>query len=242
MNDSVKWAAQLEHVREVSLLGTADLTFWTDRLAMEGLLPDAAAGQARLLIIAADSRFMGIPFRELSLSVLVRWQEHQGAFLLRAFNSCRCFAFCERVLFSTPYYHGDVRVSAELPAAVRLAGRGGAVFRAEMAAHAPATAPARSGQDGWEGPVFLPARRRAKAPEGRLFFARLRGHTQTYPFDLGVDSLTIRPGKDGAALQALLESRFVPREWIVRAAAAHAKSKTYERSDALRHIPPQPPG
>ena len=36
-NTSVKWAAELAHVREVSLLGTADLAFWKDRLLKEGL-------------------------------------------------------------------------------------------------------------------------------------------------------------------------------------------------------------
>ena len=35
MNTSVKWAAELAHVREVSLLGTADLAFWKDRLLKE---------------------------------------------------------------------------------------------------------------------------------------------------------------------------------------------------------------
>ena len=35
MSTSVKWAAELAHVREVSLLGTADLAFWKDRLLKE---------------------------------------------------------------------------------------------------------------------------------------------------------------------------------------------------------------
>ena len=65
MNKPVKWAAELEHVREVSLLGTADLAFWKDRLLTQDLLPIERDGQAQLLIVAADSKFKGIRFREL---------------------------------------------------------------------------------------------------------------------------------------------------------------------------------
>lgn len=116
MNTPVKWAAEPAHVREVSLLGTADLAFWKDRLMKEDLLPAESDGQAQLLIVAADSKFMGVRFRERSFSVLVSRQEEgtrqDAAYLVRAFNSCRLFAFCERVFFATPYNHGDVRVSA----------------------------------------------------------------------------------------------------------------------------------
>src|SRR5690348_9916827 len=108
MNTSVKWAAQVAHVREVSLLGTADLAFWKDRLLKEDLQPAESDGQAQLLIIAANLKYMGIRFRELSFSVLVSRLEagvqQDAAYLVRAFNSSRPFAFCERVFFSTPYY------------------------------------------------------------------------------------------------------------------------------------------
>jgi hypothetical protein len=119
MSTTVRYVAELTHVREVSLLGTADLAFWEERLKEEGLAPAESEGKALLLLIAADSKFMGVRFRELSFSVLVGRQEEGarrgGAYLAQAFNSCRLFAFCERTFFSTPYYHGDVRVSASFP-------------------------------------------------------------------------------------------------------------------------------
>src|SRR5436190_14809837 len=99
----IKWAAKLSHVREVSLLGTADLAYWADRLKAQGLAPDARDGKAQVLIVAADARFMGVPFREVSLSVLAREDAgkttREGTYLLHAFNSSRFFAFCERRLF-----------------------------------------------------------------------------------------------------------------------------------------------
>src|SRR5262249_54914321 len=168
MNTPVQWVAELAHVREVSLLGTADLAFWEDRLLKEDLLPAESDGQAQLLIVAADARFGGVRFRELSFSVLVsRRQEgtrQDAVYLARAFNSCRLFAFCERVFFSTPYYHGDVRASASFPASIHLAKKGEAVFRAEMGADSPGPGrePSRRGEGGWEGPVFLPENRRGK--------------------------------------------------------------------------------
>src|SRR5262252_5986485 len=78
MKTSVKWAAELAHVREVSLLGTADLAFWKDRLLKEELLPAESDGRAQLLIIAADAKYLGVRFRELSFSVLVSRPE-EGA-------------------------------------------------------------------------------------------------------------------------------------------------------------------
>jgi hypothetical protein len=235
MNTSVKWAAELAHVREVSLLGTADLAFWQERLLKEKLLPAESDGRAQLLITAADAKYMGVRFRELSVSVVVSrpqegaWQD--AAYLVRAFNSCRLFAFCERAFFSTPYYHGDVRVSASLPASVQLFKQGEVVFAAEMVADAPGLGrePSRCGEDCWEGPVFLPESRRRKGRQGKLFIARLRGHTQRYPFLPGSDSVAIKPSPDSEVLQALQGSHFVAKEWIVRADATHAKSKTYKR-------------
>src|SRR5206468_3850312 len=140
MNTPIKWVAELAHVQEVSLLGTADLAFWKDRLLKEDLRPAESCGQAQLLIIAANSKYMGVRFRELSFSVLVaRLQagvRQDAAYLVRAFNSCRLFAFCERVFFSTPYHHGDVRVSASLPASMHVVKKGEVVFAAEMGADA----------------------------------------------------------------------------------------------------------
>jgi hypothetical protein len=71
MKTSVKWVAELAHVREVSILGTADLSFWKDRLYRQNLLPAERDGQAQIMIVAAESKYMGIRFQELSFSVLV---------------------------------------------------------------------------------------------------------------------------------------------------------------------------
>ncbi|MEK6322975.1 MAG: hypothetical protein AABN33_14980 [Acidobacteriota bacterium] len=71
MNTSVKWAAELAHVREVSLLGTADLAFWKERLLKEDLVTAERDGKAQLLVVASDMKFMGVRFREVSFSVLV---------------------------------------------------------------------------------------------------------------------------------------------------------------------------
>lgn len=114
---SIQWAARLPHVRDVTLFGTADLDYWTRRLQAERLEPINERGRARFMIVAADSRFMGVRFREVSVSVAVQplaADSHQEAvFLLQAYNSVRFFAFCERQLFKTPYVHGAIRVSLD---------------------------------------------------------------------------------------------------------------------------------
>jgi hypothetical protein len=222
-------------VREVSLLGTADLAFWKDRLRAEGLFPAEGDGKAQLLVSSVDSRYLGIPFRELTVSVFVSRQAGgaggDGAYLAHAFNSSRLFAFLERTCFSTPYYPAKVDIRARLPIRLRLTqGREG-VFRAEMSAGSRAAPrePSRSGDDGWEGPIFLPGSGR-RAP-GKVFFARLSGHTETYPFSPG-DVLALDPSPKSQILRALVESRFAVREWVIRADATHARSKTFARGAA----------
>ena len=242
MHQPVKWVANLPHVREVSILGLADLAYWKDRLRQADLVPAERAGQAQILIVAGDARFAGVRFREVSFSVLLWTQRavsQQGrAYLVHAVNSCRAFAFCERTFFSTPYYYGQVRMAGSIPASIELVRDGEVIFRAEMPARTPSEdrKPSCCRDDGWEGPVFLPEPRGRTTTRGKLFFARIRGYTKTYPFVQPDDSLEIKPSAGSPVLQALLESHFVPIEWILREDAEHAKSKTYKRSAMLEEL------
>jgi hypothetical protein len=224
---TIQYVATIPHVREVSILGTADLEFWTERLRTEKLVPLAVDGRAQILVIAADLRFLGVPFQEISFSVTI---EGSGAFLVQAFNSRRFFAFWERNVFGTPYAFGDVQVSASFPASVQLTRDGEPLFRAAMGTATPEPG-ASPYQDGWEGPVFLPRRGRKS---GRLFFARIRGACRPVGFVPSRDVLEIRPASGLPVFQALIDSRFEATQWLVRQDAVHAKSKTY---DGRRFLP-----
>src|SRR5580765_3382196 len=86
MKATISWAAELTQVQEVSLRGTADLTFWKDRLKQERLLPVEHHGEAQILITAADAKYCGIRFSELSFFILVSPEEQireKGAYLVR---------------------------------------------------------------------------------------------------------------------------------------------------------------
>src|SRR4051794_16140630 len=112
MKNKIKWAAELSHVREVSLLGMADAGLWTERLRQDDLIPEQRDGRAQVMIVAADAKFMGLGFRELSVSILARQasagdsggggggEGGGGAWLAHAWNSRRFFAFCERTFFA----------------------------------------------------------------------------------------------------------------------------------------------
>jgi hypothetical protein len=238
MNAPIQYVAEPQHVREVSLVGSTDLDFWKTRLGDEELVPVEQNGKSQLLIIAADMKFMGVRFQEISFSILVHhkdsahWQ--RAAYLVQAFNSRRLFAFSERILFRTPYYFGKVNVSVTAPISMQLTLGGVTIFRAQMGndERTANRAPSRCGQDAWEGPVFLPCQNRSVA-DGRLFFGRIRGYTQTYPFLNSSDIITIRPSPSAEIFQRLVDSHFVAEEWSVRPDATHAKSKTYTRRVAL---------
>lgn len=238
--ESVKWAAEISHVREVSLRGTADLAFWTDRLQSQGLVPAATKGKAQILIIAADMKFLGVRFREVSFSVVVERPPGVGgsdaAFLVQAFNSFHLFAFSERFLFSTPYRHGEIRISHEVPCSLELILKGNTVFRAEMNANVSSSSRQleRRRDESWSGPIFLPYTRVARDRKGKAFIARLRGDTERFRHLKDADSLQILPAFAIDVLQALVDSHFAAEEWLVRPDATHSKSKTYSRSDLPR--------
>ena len=218
----VRYVAVIAPVCEVILAGTADLAYWRERLGRDGLFPYAAAGRAGLLISAMASSFRGLPFREFSVSVAVSRQSdgatHDDVFLAHACNSSRLLAFAERALFQTPYVPADIRVVEQPPVSIAAADSGTTRFAAALAPETP-----RAGHEAqdWEGAIYLPGGE-------KVFYARLAGPTEVYPFT-AADTLTIQPGADDAALRQLVDSGFSGREWRVRAAATHSRSKTYRR-------------
>jgi hypothetical protein len=229
-DNSIKWVARLERVHDVTLLGSADLAYWRRRLESEELAPANFDGRARITVAVVRSRYMFVPFREISFSVLVEPFDdrcgEQSAFLIQAFNSCRFFAFCERRFFSTPYLHADVNMQAQIPVSVELRIKDGTIFHARMASHdSPSPVDARMG--GWEGIVHLPTLG-ASRPR-RLFKARISGSTQSIPFLPGRDSLTMKHSAFTALPQRLQDSGFSPELWEIRQAATHMKSVTYTR-------------
>jgi hypothetical protein len=242
MATKIRYAAQLTQVRDVTLLGAADLDYWRNRLAAEKLAPIECNGQAQILMVAADAKYLGLRFQELSFSVLVSDPAcrgfHEGAYLLQAFNSRRAFAFCERAFFSTPYLAGDVSLSAAYPPSIRLNLNGQTVFQVELSASEDCSFRTNClrNEAGWEGPVYLPNRRPANR-DGRWFHAKVRGDTRTYPFLPSHDSLFLRSARESAVFQSLLESHVTGRECSFRENATHAKSKTYRRSRIASILP-----
>ena len=75
LKTTTRYVAEVTRVREVSLLGSADLAFWRERLSAENLLPAERDGKARIMIVGAAMRFMGIRFSEISFSVILSGHE-----------------------------------------------------------------------------------------------------------------------------------------------------------------------
>jgi hypothetical protein len=231
MAKPVKFVADVQHVKEVSLLGRADLAYWTGRLSGEGLNPLAVDGEARLLLIAAELKWKGVRFSELSFSVLLQGEPDEPrdqSYLLVAYNSSRLLAFCERAFFSTPYDHGDVRTAVTPGANIELAFGSDTAFRAVMqnGGDTPRK-PLRSGEEGWNGPVYLPRKSGSATRPCTVFIARITGLTKAYEFSGDDDVFDIRKTLMAPPLAELIESRFRPMQWILRPDARHAKSKTY---------------
>lgn len=216
---NLKYIVNVPHVREVSLYGNADLAFWRERLAPEGLAPLDDHGRAEVLLIAAHMRWMGVWFSELSISIALAPDAPANMFLIHAFNSIPWFAWVERVLFQTPYYPGQTRLETRAPVTMEVAGQVSAGMTQARAAQ-------WSGAEVWEGGILLP-RELSRTPKAeKLFYARLGGHTERYPFTAS-DTLQLSASSQTPIIQWLRDSHFTGKEWHVRADATHAKSQTY---------------
>ena len=218
----IHYVAKIDRVREVTLAGTVDLEYWVEVLRPEGVAPLEQNGRAEVMITGVDGRFHGLRFQELNVSVGV---EPQGphdmldrAFLAAGFNSRPLFAWSERVFFSTPYTHGDVEVELA-PPSLHLTRKGLTMLLARKAA---VSGPTGTAPD-WNGTLFIPS-----GLHRRFFFARIEGVAHRHPFTTD-DELSIDRAS-AVVLRQLSESHFQPLEWIVRANACHAKSRTYRQS------------
>ncbi|RIK14702.1 MAG: hypothetical protein DCC51_15530, partial [Anaerolineae bacterium] len=121
VSDRNAYISTITGVREVALTGTADLASWSARLRAMNLVPYNDNGRASLLLTAIEARFRGIPFREMSISVVVSddgGANVGGAYLAHAFNSSRLLAFAERAFFRTPYHLAVLTATEQLPARI----------------------------------------------------------------------------------------------------------------------------
>jgi len=111
---SVKYIAALKKVNELALVGSADLSWWRDFLASEDIEPVDVDGKAQVLVTGLVSRWMGIPFIDLSVIVAAQGRSglaERGYYLARGINTSRFLAGVERRCLRLPYrYRGDLHV------------------------------------------------------------------------------------------------------------------------------------
>ena len=221
MTNNRPFISAITGVREVALAATADLAYWRGKLRSEALVPYDDDGRASLLLTAIAAKFRGIPFRELSISVLVSddgGATPAGAYLAHAYNSSRLLAFAERVFFQTPYHLAQLTMDERIPARMSVSRGERVLFSAQMSDKA---TPGREEDALFDGPIYLPGGR-------QVFYARLSGRGQRYAFD-AADQMTIQRSPDDPIFGQLLDSDIKGKEWLVRAGAIHARSKTYRR-------------
>ncbi len=225
----VKYIAVVKGAREVTLIGAADYDYWANRLLPDNLQPESRNGRAEIGLSAVQLKWMGISFREFSVSIAVRDRVEpsiDGIYLDSAFSTSRMFAFIEKHHFRTPYCHSNIDVSVQDPWSLQLFDGDNSVIKSER--HS--AGDVERCDETWEVRIFLPNGERGSKPSNKLFFAKLSGATQVARFSASSDSLALKPSNQHAVVQSLVDSGFTGREWRVRSNATHARSKTYRRA------------
>ena len=224
-----RYPVEIRSVREVMLIGRADLAVWRQCLQPEALTPFAADGAARLVWTALSARWLGYRFCECSLSVAVSASPDgataDGFRLLQAYNDSKVFAWVERTFFGTPYDPAQIDLSVAAPWCLAVRRGAQTVCLAEGRA-APASSTAVSATD-WEGPIFIAGR--ATGSPGRFFFARFTGAARQATFEPEVDRFSLGDVVATPVLGDLTASGFVPHTWQFRASAIHGRTATFDR-------------
>lgn len=226
---AAKYIAELRDIRELGLFGTADLSWWRRRLAGEHIEPMDVDGHAQVLVTALSSRWMGIPFRDVSVFIAARGAfgcNEAGFLMLSAFNGSRFFAFFERRWFGLPYqFRADLHLDLGGRWAFRLGPPTCAETFAEMGAEDRALAAATLDRVETEVPLFLPSGR--DATTARWLRVRVSGETRVVAFDSARDRFEIGENTRAGVFAELHESGFRGDSWHIRMCATHARSKTY---------------
>jgi hypothetical protein len=225
----VKYIAVVKGAREVTLVGSAEYNYWADRLLHDNLVPQKVNGRAEVILSAVQLKWMGVNFREFSVSISVHDRAEpsiDGIYLVSAFNTSRMFAFIEKHHFRTPYCHSNIDVSVQDPWSLQLFDGVRPVIKSERRSECDV----ESCDETWEVRIFLPNSARGDKPSDKLFFAKLSGATQIARFSASSDSLALTPSNQHVVVQSLVDSGFTGREWRVRSGATHARSKTYRRA------------
>jgi hypothetical protein len=219
----IKYIAEIKNVREICLIGSADLAFWASHLAHLRLTPTSFAGHARVLVSVVKLKWMGIAFEELSIAIPIDPPDSStpSIYLASAFNTSRLLAWCERTFFQTPYEHAQITMQAEQPWSFEL--RDGT--RSTLVVQCQRAAPTVAVDDDWTGAIFLPPARQSS--QRKFFHAKLSGPIQVAPFAATSAEFKLQPSSQQPAIEMLVDSHFAPIEWRVRANATHARSKTF---------------
>jgi hypothetical protein len=220
--EKAKFVAVVESVKELRLIGNANLDFWNERLSGKPYQALRIGGRAEITIGASALVWKGFRFNELTVSLAVAAKENPfeqiGYLLLHAFNSNRFFAFCERTFFSAPYHFGKTSLRETAPCSMNAVSKERIVLKAEMSAAARETI---EENERWTGAVFLPV-----AKGEKYFIAELSGVTKICPF-VATDRIQLQADAKDDVFARLADSGFKGKEWRVRAEAFHAKSNTY---------------
>ncbi len=222
MTKPIRYMTVIHPVLEVTLLGNADYATWQPILETEGFHPTHTK-TIPIIISGTQARYMGVTFRELSISLEI---DDKRFLLIHAFNSNRFFAWAERNLFRTPYYHASIAVNSHHIAIHQGENR---LFEAKLPTDAQIV---KQSNDDYEWVICLPKALRKNADMPHYFHAQLAGHAQYYAPQSAHIGFVNRTSN--MILSRLAESQFELTDWSVRMQARHSKSKTYLGDSSTR--------
>jgi hypothetical protein len=229
-----KYVADVRDVVDVTLRGSGNLDFWIRYLAQFQLVPLNEEGEASLFILSGKLKWNGVRFAEVAFWVALKDPQYpHAAFLVQAFNSCRFFAWCERVFFQTPYAHAACEViNDSSKVSVSITKQSASLLSANTAALGRFRR-GNADDNEWNGPVFLPPTDPGESQ--RYFIAQIVGDSRVAPFR-SEDIFTLSTGAGEEGPRTFMESGFQPREWQIRDNATHRKSKTFKRGNPARTV------
>lgn len=227
LRNDIEYAAEINNVKEVNLIGSADLVYWQNFLSKENLVPFNNNGKAEIIISTPTLSWSGIHFSEFVVAVALGNKEgtsRNGYYLVHAYNTSGLLAFYERVLFHAPYSEAKINIQEKSPISIDLIVDNTNVFSLKVSKEDYFLG---ANDEMWLGAISLP--KKNNDTKERFFYGKLGGFTENYKYSTERDSMSFNPVKSTPVIKFLRESNFTPIIWGLRSNSSHGKSKTYEK-------------
>jgi hypothetical protein len=220
-----------EGIKEFIVVGSASAEHWENILYPQDLSPKRNRDRVPIRLSHTLSSWMSKWYFELRVYVELSMSHHQhneeGLYLVWVMNTSPFISFIERTFYNMPHRSGQVAMQLEKPPVAQVKVEDQYLWQGKISSREDKLRDHEiyTEKQLWQGPVFLPDKKRGLKTDRRFFEASFEGQTKILPFSEQVDSFTLSDSLNHPLGHHLNESGFRIEQWHLRHAATHKRTR-----------------